>query len=637
MEQTVLNSRYALEQKIGEGGMATVYRGRDTRLNRPVAVKVLHSHYANDPDFLQRFQHEAQAAAILNHPNVINVYDVGQDGATHYIVMEFVDGENLKTMINREAPLRIADAVAIAEEVAKGLEAAHRVGLIHRDIKPQNIIVTPDKRVHIADFGIAKSQMSTAHTQTGTTFGTTDYISPEQAQGLAVSPQSDIYSLGVTLYEMLSGRLPFTGDTPVTVAMHHVTTPPPPIRQFNTQVPPNLEAMVLQAMSKEPQQRPASARAFAQTLAAYQNRADQDTVVQQAPRQPPPQQPSPHPHGAPPVAPAPPRAPAGQVGNKSSSSTAPRSTIPAPRSSVGKAPRQGGAGCGIFVVGMLIMAGVLGLVLLFISGAFDSMLTGIDRPPTSTPNPFEQTATATATDADVTTTPTLTPEPTRTSVPLVMVPNIVGMSETEARNELIQRNLRPVNSGTTRHHDTIPEGAVVDQLVPPNTEKPEGHPVTYSLSLGREIVLIDVPDLTSRRLDSAQAEAERLGLNVSVTEEPSTISEGFIIRQNPAPGLRVEAGDTVHLFVSIGDKVWMPNLMGISEEEAKLRLESTEGIFLSYVDYQGYDKIGQKYYEVVPGTVVSTVPDKDQWVPRGTGVTLGVREYDNPQPSPLQP
>ena len=190
MQQKILNNRYELEQKIGEGGMARVYRGRDMRLNRAVAIKVLHSHYAVDAGFLQRFHHEAQAAANLRHPNIVDVYDVGQDGDVHYIVMEYVAGSDLKSLILRNGPLPVEQAVAIGEAVASGLEAAHRVGMIHRDIKPQNIIVGEQGNVKITDFGIAKSRMSTAMTETGVTFGTADYISPEQARGQPATPRS---------------------------------------------------------------------------------------------------------------------------------------------------------------------------------------------------------------------------------------------------------------------------------------------------------------------------------------------------------------------------------------------------------------------------------------------------------------
>ncbi len=288
MQQKILNNRYELEQKIGEGGMARVYRGRDLRLNRRVAVKVLHNHYASDVGFLRRFHHEAQAAASLRHSNIVDVYDVGQDGDIHYIVMEHVDGSDLKNAILQSAPFPVDHAVAIAVDVAEGLDAAHRLGMVHRDIKPQNIIVSPDGQVKIMDFGIAKSNLSTALTETGVTFGTADYISPEQARGQAATPQSDIYSLGVTLYEMLTGRLPFNGDSSIAVAMQHVGDDPPFPRMFNPRIPPQLEQLVLRMLSKNPAERPASARELIRMLQAYRSAGEQETVVRPvAPAEPP--------------------------------------------------------------------------------------------------------------------------------------------------------------------------------------------------------------------------------------------------------------------------------------------------------------------------------------------------------------
>ncbi|MEP7189894.1 MAG: protein kinase, partial [Roseiflexaceae bacterium] len=252
MQQKILNDRYELEQKIGEGGMARVYRGRDLRLNRQVAIKVLHSHFASDANFLQRFHHEAQAAANLRHPNIVDVYDVGQDADMHYIVMEYVAGSDLKALLMRSGALPIEQAVYVGECVANGLEAAHRIGMVHRDIKPQNIIVGEQGQVKITDFGIAKSSLSTALTETGVTFGTADYISPEQARGQTATPRSDLYSLGVTLYETLTNRLPFSGDSSIAVAMQHVSADPPPPRMYNPRIPPQLESLVLRALSKDP-------------------------------------------------------------------------------------------------------------------------------------------------------------------------------------------------------------------------------------------------------------------------------------------------------------------------------------------------------------------------------------------------
>jgi serine/threonine-protein kinase len=267
MPTQVLNNRYELERPIGQGGMASVYRARDLRLGRAVAVKVLHPRYADDQEFIQRFDHEAMSAARLSaHPQIVDVYDVGEDNNLHYIVMELIEGEDLKWLIDREAPMTTNRALPLVELVADGLEYAHQQGFVHRDIKPQNILLDRDGQPHITDFGIAKSRMSTAVTQAGMTFGTADYLAPEQAQGLDVTPQTDVYSLGIVLYEMLAGRLPFVGDSPMAVAIQQIQQPPPPPRQFNPAITPMLETVILNALSKDPQQRPASARLFAMAL-----------------------------------------------------------------------------------------------------------------------------------------------------------------------------------------------------------------------------------------------------------------------------------------------------------------------------------------------------------------------------------
>ena len=598
MQPRLLNNRYALEQKVGEGGMARVYRGRDTRLNRTVAVKVLHPQYADDPGFLRRFQHEAQAAANLSHHGIVDIYDVGQDGDTHYIVMEYVDGYDLKSLINREAPLDIDRAVGIAEAAANGLEAAHRLGLIHRDIKPQNIMVGDDGQVRITDFGIAKSHLSTALTETGVTFGTADYIAPEQAQGQPATPPSDIYALGVVLFEMLTGRLPFSGENPVAVAMQHVSAPPPPLRRYNPAVPPQLEALVARALAKDPRERPQSAAEFARLLHDYRSLAAQETMIGPAR--------SPRPTSQrPPV-----------VARPTNGSTGPRQTIP-PRPAMAKAPRQQGIGCGGFVLIGLILAGVLGLGLLFSSGVFDGLLgtgAGVVRLPTATPGP-SPTATITAT-------PGPSPTPSPTPAPTVTVPNLVGKTDADARKALLELGLVPITDAP-RNDPQAREGDVIAQAVSAGSALEQGKLVTYTVSLGPELVA--VPNVAQTRLDFARSTLERLRLKVDVIEEASTdVAEGFVIRQVPGSGARLQPGDAVQLIVSVGDKALMPRVVGLSEQEARTRIEQV-GLFVSYAEQQGRDKLGELFDRVAPGTVVSCIPREGDWVPRGSGVNLGVR------------
>ncbi|HEX6506329.1 MAG TPA: protein kinase, partial [Chloroflexota bacterium] len=265
---TLLNDRYRLEEPVGEGGMATVYRAVDTRLGRSVAVKVLHPEYARDQPFLTRFQQEAEFAASLGaHPNIVAIYDIGQDGGLHYIVMEYVEGRNLKDMIRESAPLPVNEAFSIGRQVASALDFAHKRGLVHRDIKPQNIMVTDAGVAKVTDFGIARSLSASQLTRTGMVIGTAHYFSPEQAQGMPAAPASDIYSLGVVLYEMLTGHLPFDADTPIGVAMQHLHSDPPPPWEYNPALSTRAAAVVLRALEKDPERRYRDAAEFASALA----------------------------------------------------------------------------------------------------------------------------------------------------------------------------------------------------------------------------------------------------------------------------------------------------------------------------------------------------------------------------------
>jgi serine/threonine-protein kinase len=258
----VLLERYEVGRLLGTGGMAEVFEGRDRLLARRVAIKVPLSQYAHDPEFAQRFRREAQAAASLSHPGVVAVYDTGAEGGTHFIVMEYVDGRTLKDAIRAEAPLYPDRAAEITADVCSALAAAHARGLVHRDVKPANIMLMPDGRVKLMDLGIARAAAGETVTQTAAMLGTAQYLSPEQAQGQAVDYRSDLYSLGCCLYEMLTGTVPFRGATPVAIAYRHVREDPTPPRQLNPDVPAALEAVCLKAMAKRPEDRYQTAAEF---------------------------------------------------------------------------------------------------------------------------------------------------------------------------------------------------------------------------------------------------------------------------------------------------------------------------------------------------------------------------------------
>jgi serine/threonine protein kinase len=265
----VLLDRYEVGRVLGAGGMAEVFEGRDRLLARRVAIKVLQAQFARDPSFLIRFKREAQAAASLSHPNIVAVYDTGSEDGTHFIVMEYVDGRTLKEVIRAEGRLYPERAAEICQDVCSGLVAAHARGLIHRDIKPGNVMLTPDGKVKVMDFGIARATTSETITQTAAVIGTAQYISPEQAQGQTVDYRSDLYSLGCCLYEMLTGTVPFTGATPVAIAYRHVREDPTPPRQLNPDIPAPLEAICLKAMAKLPDNRYQTAAEFQDDLERF--------------------------------------------------------------------------------------------------------------------------------------------------------------------------------------------------------------------------------------------------------------------------------------------------------------------------------------------------------------------------------
>jgi len=280
-QPAVLNNRYKLIARLGAGGMANVWKAQDLALGRLVAVKILHDALTGDPEFLHRFDREAHAAANLTHPNVVTVHDVGQDHETHYIVMEYVDGEDLKTLIRREAPMPVERALDLAIQICAGIGYAHRAGFVHCDVKPQNVLITADGRVKVADFGIARALSSaTLYTQTDMVWGSPHYFSPEQAAGEPPTPASDVYSIGVVLFEMLTGRTPFDADNPTALALMHLRDTPPLATQFNPQVPVALEQIITKLLAKEPAARYRTADQLARILESYSRQGHQSTQAQ---------------------------------------------------------------------------------------------------------------------------------------------------------------------------------------------------------------------------------------------------------------------------------------------------------------------------------------------------------------------
>jgi serine/threonine-protein kinase len=279
---TILNNRYKLLQRAGTGGMASVYKAQDLMLGRLIAVKVLHESLTGNADFLRRFQQEAYSAANLSHPNIVTVHDIGQDGHYYYIVMEYIEGQTLKALIRHQLsttglPLNINRALDLAIEICAGVGYAHRANLVHCDVKSQNVLVTRDNRVKVADFGIARAMSQSLPGDDDLVWGTPQYFSPEQAAGENATPASDVYSIGVILFEMLTGRLPFEAENHAALAIKHMRETPPPVTRFNPAVPLQVERVIAKVLSKEPAGRYRTADQLGRILTNYRDNSLEDT------------------------------------------------------------------------------------------------------------------------------------------------------------------------------------------------------------------------------------------------------------------------------------------------------------------------------------------------------------------------
>ena len=505
----VLGSRYRLVELLGQGGMATIYRATDAQLSREVAVKVLHPEYGRDPDFVARFKQEAQAAASLSHPNIVGVYDFGTDADGPYIVMELVDGEDVATLLARNGPLPPRQAARLAAEVAHALAAAHARGIVHRDVKPGNILVSSDGRVKVTDFGIARAWADARLTLPGVTLGSVHYFSPEQALGEQATPASDIYSLAIVLYELLTGKRPWEGDNAAAVAMARISAPPPLVSDVRPSVPPVLEAIDRRALSPDPAARYPSADAMASALEAFLDEG------------------APHPAAgvAPVVAGA---AVAGVTAAQPYPPDAYAET-PRPPAATGEPgePEDGGR-----TSPWIWLAGVLGLVVLVIVGFLVFRVLTADGPAT-TPGPgtvllpsfidqsFDNAA-ATAQQLDLELEPTYVKQndkaegtivgqdpPAGTEVDrgsivkvevvsgkeLVEVPQLTGLTEADAIQAITDAKLK-LGVRTDSFDEAIPAGSVIGSTLPAGLEVPTGTPIDYEVSKGPEPTPTPAPTAT---------------------------------------------------------------------------------------------------------------------------------------------
>jgi eukaryotic-like serine/threonine-protein kinase len=547
-KKRVLAGRYEIEGLLGQGGMARVFRGTDRVLGRTVAIKVLSPQFAGDDQFVTRFRREAQAAAALNHPNIVSVYDTGSQGDVHFIVMEYVEGRTLRDAIRGDGPLMPERAAEIGQAVARALASAHEAGLVHRDIKPGNIMLTRDGEVKVMDFGIARTSTGDTLTQTAAILGTASYLSPEQAQGMTVDARSDIYSLGCVLYEMLTGRPPFSGDSPVSIAYKHVKEDPVPPRRLNADVPPSMDAVVMKTMAKNPANR-------------YQTAEELREDLERAGRG--------MPTLATPVLPG--DATEVVTGPVGAGETAVMTGMP-PEEQEGPGRRRGW----LVALVVLLALALLGVAAFFLVRSLLPEPTGQVTVP-DVVGEREDDAVGRLEDAgfevqvarefneDVQPGRVIEQDPQPgdrvdrgSEVNLlvskgprpVAVPDLIGMTEDEARQAIEDAGFE-VGSVTSRESQEE-EGTVVDQSPPGGTDARPGSPVDLVVSSGPATV--SVPDVICQDTDSAQAEVEAAGLDFVVTgsQFSDECPPGTVATQNPAPGTQVQPGSNVRIKESEG-------------------------------------------------------------------------------------
>ena len=566
MTGRVFNNRYQITERIGIGGMAEVYRAQDNVLGRLVAVKVMLPQYAADPNFTQRFRQEAAAAANLQSPYIVNVYDWGQDDGTYYIVMEFVRGSDLKTAINERGAINQRKVAEIGSQVCQALSVAHNLDIIHRDIKPQNIMVQPDGNVKVMDFGIARAKNSVM-TQTSSVLGTAHYISPEQAQGKELTAASDIYSLGIVLYEAATGKLPFDGPDAVSVAMKQVNDLPAPPREINPDIDPALEAIIMRAMAKNPAERFATAQDMRYALNDYLagrpvnvggGFTSAETAVMGG--------------VVPPMGMADGTAvmPAGMGAGGTKSAGTPGGTKNY-RSDDGK-KKNNKKTIGI-VVGIVAALAIVGLAAFALMGGF---ATGDPVPDVTGKTVEEATAILKEAGFELGTTdqkyddkvpagqivgqdPKAGDKREKGSkvnvtvsqgVAQITVPDVKGLDAEKAKQAIKDKGLVP-SAGTPAYSDTVEKGLVISTNPESGTKVEKNSTVEYIVSLGSEGV--DVPNVVGQREGAAVAMLNDAGFSVTTDYANSdTVAEGLVISQSPSAGEKGKEGGTVNIVVSSG-------------------------------------------------------------------------------------
>lgn len=516
-----LAGRYKIIERIGGGGMALVYKAQDILLNRNVAIKVLRQQFVHDEEFIRRFRREAQSAASLSHPNVVSIYDVGQEEDVHYIVMEYIEGQNLNEIIKERAPLQIEEAVRIATQICDALGHAHHNQIIHRDIKPHNILIGRNGRVKVTDFGIARAVTSTTITQTGSVVGSVHYFSPEHAKGVVTGEKSDLYSLGIVLYQMLTARLPFLGESPISVALKHLQEEFDEPREVNSLIPQSVENIILKSMRKNPEERYQSAEEMMDDLETcllpmrlnepkmeFEDDADSTLVM-----------------------------PALKTMQRSSQHHMDQDDDSEEEELVEKhtgKPKKKWVKPTIIIVSVLVFLGIMAGVVMYVNKMLE--------------------------------------------VPEVKVPQVVGMTEEQAIRELEASGLAVDEEVIRKYKPEVEPGVVYAQSKDPDSMLKKGSPV--QLSVGEEKPLEEMPDLSDKTFEQAVELLISMGVKKEAikqsTQNNDNVPAGKIFDQSPTAKTQIDP-DQVEIRVTVSkgkETINMPSLIGMDKDKAIALIES---------------------------------------------------------------
>jgi serine/threonine-protein kinase len=630
---TLFDGRYRIQRKLGAGGMADVYLAEDQELGRRVAIKILNARHGNDDQFIERFRREAKNAAALNHPNIVSIYDRGEAEDTYYIAMEFLDGRTLKELIVGRGAAPINVAIEYARQILSALRFAHRHGIVHRDIKPHNVLVDGEGRVKVTDFGIARAGTSQM-TETGSIVGTAQYLSPEQARGGEVDPRSDLYSLGIVLYELLTGKTPFDGETPVEIAMKHLSTAPKPPSKLRSDIPPELDMVVLRALAKNPDDRYQSADEMEADLervarGARVAAATVDTATQVLSR------------------------PAAAVVAADAATAATMIAAPPPAATRDAPPpvvveeeeeyQEGGdkpLWPWLVAVGFIIAAAIAGFfVWQELSGApqvpvnsyigetqaqaeqqikaagLQSVVKNVPNAKVAKGKVFKQDPSAgTKIDKGSTVTLTVSKGP-----PQVTVPDVKGEQWATAQQALVNAGLQPQRfsvPGNTAGQVTATNPAAGKSV-------PKGSTVHVNVMSGPAMAA--VPSVVGLSIQEATARLNQVGFHANPSYTDSTAPANQVISQSPAPGTSEPKGSSVTVKVSNGPpQVTVPDVVGYTSQQAVQALEAA-----------GFQVVQQPVSTDASqqNIVQSQNPAGGSQAPKGSTVTITVGQH-SPGPPP---